>query len=50
MGNILNDRYGLLAVTLGVVVMVLIFLILLTLCLAYKSERHLKEYHEMSDA
>ncbi|CAE6484697.1 unnamed protein product [Rhizoctonia solani] len=47
-GDILNDRYGLLAVVLGVAAAVLLLLIFLTLLLAYREQRKETKYNELS--
>jgi 4-amino-4-deoxy-L-arabinose transferase-like glycosyltransferase len=50
MHDILNDRYGLLAVTLGVLAIVLLCLIILTLIVAHTTEkRQAKAYKELQD-
>jgi hypothetical protein len=50
MHDIFNDRYGLLAVTLGVFALVLLCLIILTLIVAHTTEkRHAKAYRELQD-
>ncbi|KAG8725334.1 hypothetical protein FRC09_001684 [Ceratobasidium sp. 395] len=51
MFNILNDKYGLLAVTLGVLATILLFLIILTLALAHRIEKeHERAYKELYGA
>ncbi|KAG8790921.1 hypothetical protein FRC12_010654 [Ceratobasidium sp. 428] len=51
MFNILNDKYGLLAVTLGVLATILLSLIILTLALAHKIEKeHERAYKELYGA
>ncbi|KAL5638909.1 hypothetical protein ACGC1H_003316 [Rhizoctonia solani] len=47
--DILNDRYGLLAVVLGVAAFVLLLLILLVLLLAHHEQRKKDKYKELPD-
>ena len=49
--DMFNDRFGLLAFTLGVLAMVLILLIILTLYLAYYTEKtQVKAYEKLQEA
>ncbi|KAG8746456.1 hypothetical protein FRC10_004895 [Ceratobasidium sp. 414] len=51
MSDILHDKFGLLAITLGVLAVTLLFLIILTLGLAYKMEKdYEKAYKELYGA
>ncbi|CAE6533715.1 unnamed protein product [Rhizoctonia solani] len=47
-GDILSDRYGLLAIVLGVAAFVLLLLVLLVLLLAYHEQRKEAKYKELS--